>query len=137
MRLYPHLLHPVSVTIYQTDTGATVYDDDAREPVNQVGRKMARSLPGQVRYVSSMERKVSGSYGYEDGESGDVTFRQKDLDVMSVRLVPGDRITGIGTMGHDVYITRLMPFGHYPEFGHTLLKAFFTDRQPAKHRSAA
>lgn len=132
-RPYPRLLHPVPVLIEQIDTGATVYDEDAREPVQQAARKVVVTVPGQASYGSAASL-TPGAGGIREDEDGYVTFRQRDLDARSVALAVNDRFTSIGGVGHDAYVTRLQPMGHYPEFGNTLVRAYFADRQPAKHR---
>lgn len=133
MAPYPRLLHPVSVEIEQIDRGATNYDEDAREPIQQAARKAVVTLPGQASYGSSSSLG-HGSGGPQEGEGGYVLFRARDLEANSVTLQPDDRIIKVGNVDHDVYITRLQPAGHYPPYGHTLVKAFFSDRQPVKHR---
>lgn len=134
MRPYPRLLHPVVVVLEQIDRAATVYDEDTREPVQQAARKAAISLPGQASYGSSKEHSLK-PYGPEEGESGYVTFLARDLETRSIVLSVGDRITAIGKVEHDAYIGRLQPMGHYPEFGNTLVRAYYQDRQPAKVRT--
>lgn len=136
MTRYPRLLHPVLVQIEQADRSSTIYDDDAREPVGQVAVSTVVTINGQVKYGSSKQLGYQSSAGVQENEKGYVLFRQRDLDADSIVLKPSDRITMIGTVIHDVYITRLMPTGHYGAFGgNTLVKAFFEDRQPSKQRS--
>lgn len=136
MARYPRLLHPVPVQIERVDIGATVFDDDAREPVGQVAVSAVVTIDGQVKYGSSKQLSYQSGAGVQENEKGYVLFRQRDLDAQSITLQPSDRIIKIGRVDHDVYITRLMPAGHYGEHGgNTLVKAFFEDRQPSKHRS--
>lgn len=137
MASYPNLLHPVTVTIAQFDSDSTVYDDEAREPVQQAARSTEVELPGQVSYGSSRELSYELG-GRRENERGYVLFRQVDLDAKSVTLQPNDRITKIGQVVQDAYITRLEPKGHYSGFaGHTLVKAHFADREPSKQRRSA
>jgi hypothetical protein len=110
-----------------------MYDADTREPVQQVARKAAISLAGQVGYGASAD-KSGKPYGTIEGENGYVTFLARDLETRSITLSIGDRITRIGKVDHDAYITRLQPMGHYPEYGNTLCRAYFQDREPAKVR---
>jgi len=136
MSRYPKLLHPVPVQIEQADRGSTIYDDDAREPIGQVAVSAVVTISGQVKYGSSKQLGYQSGAGVQENEKGYVLFRQRDLDAASIALEPSDRITKIGTVDHDVYISRIMPTGHYAEFGgNTLVKAFFEDRQPSKQRS--
>ena len=130
---YPNLLHPVPVQIEQIDKGTTIYDDDAREPVQRAERKAVVTVPGQANYGSSSNQQY-GSGGPREGEGGYVLFRVRDLAAKSITLQSDDRLIGIGELGQDGYITRLQPRGHYPAYGHTLVRAYFSDRQPTKHQ---
>jgi hypothetical protein len=134
MRAYPRLIHPVQITIEQVDKPATLYDKDAREPVQQVARKTPVTLPGQVSYGSSSDFSPSAT-GPQSGEDGYVAFLARELERRDVTLVVGDRIRHIGKNEHDAYVTRVQPRGHYPEYGHTYIRAYFADRQPAKRRA--
>lgn len=136
-RPYPRLLHPVPVQLEQIDRGATVYDTDAREPVQQAARKTVVTIPGQASYGSRADLKFSAG-GPQEGEDGFITFRKLDLDARSITLHVNDRIVKVGAVVHDAYITRIQPMGHYPEFNSTLVRAYFSDRQPSKqHRRTA
>jgi hypothetical protein len=133
---YPRLLHPVPVIVEQVSIPETAYDLDAREPVQQAARLASVTIPGQAKYGSSKELSYESS-GPQAGERGYVLFRQRDLDSRGIVLAVNDRITKVGRTDHDSYITRLEPTGHYAEFGgNTLVKAYFADRQPSKHRRA-
>jgi hypothetical protein len=129
---YPNLLHPVPVEIDQVDRGTTIYDHDAREPIQQAARKSRVVVQGQVKWEEQYAEGHTRS-GTVEGALGYVLFRQVDLDAQSVVLQRGDRFGKIGTRATDVYVTSLRPVGHYPAYaGHTMLKAFFSDRQPSK-----
>lgn len=134
MRPYPNLIHPVAVTLEQIDRPATVYDENTRAPIQQAARKAAVTLSGQASYGSAagLMRKT---YGLIKDESGYVTFSRRDLVSRSITLSIGDRITLIGNESHDAYIVRLQPMGHYPEYGNTLVRAYYQDRKPAKQRA--
>lgn len=135
-RPYPRLLHPVTVLLEQISPSDTVYDPDTREPIQQAARAASVSLRGQVKYGVSKEMRVEPA-GIQENERGYVLFRQKDLTAASVSLAINDRISKIGRVNHDAYITRLEPTGHYGDLGgNTLVKAYFADRQPSKHRRA-
>lgn len=131
MRPYPRLLHPVSVVLEQIDRAATLYDEDTRAPLQQAARRASITIPGQASYGSSKDH-MARAFGPLEQESGYVTFLQRDLEAHSITLGIGDRITAIGNTTQNAYITRLQPMGHYPEFGNTLVRAYYQDRQPAK-----
>jgi len=132
----PKLIHPVDVVLEQVDDGETAWDDQAREPVFQAAHSAAVTLKGQASYGSSADLSFERA-GRRENESGYVLFRTADLEAAGVALRPNDRITKVGNVDHDVYITRLEPKGHYPKFGHTLVKAYFADRKPEKQRRTA
>lgn len=133
MSMYPRLLHPVLVTLEQSSISNTLYDEDAREPMQQSAYSTPVTIQGQVQYGSSREQSFRFG-GIREEESGYVLFRKLDLDGNSITLKINDRITNIGNIEHDCYITRLEPLGHYSAFGNTMVKAYFSDRQPGKHR---
>lgn len=128
----PNLIHPVPVTIEQIDKPATLYDEDAREPIQFAARATSKTIAGQVKWGSQFDETTT-RVGTVEGASGYVLFRQIDLTAAGVELQLEDRFSRIGTRDTDVYITRLRPVGHYPDHsGHTMIKAFFDDRQPSK-----
>lgn len=131
MRPYPRLLHPVTVSLEQIDRAATLYDDDTRAPLQQAAYKARLTISGQASYGSSKDY-APRAFGRLEQESGFVTFLQRDLEARSITLNIGDRIVAIGNTPHNVFITRLQPMGHYPEYGNTLVRAYYQDRQPAK-----
>lgn len=128
----PNLLHPVPVTIEQKATATTVYDEDAREPVGDVERTTPVIVEGQAKWRDQFAVDMEPG-GIQETSDGYVLFRRVDLDAESVTLQVFDRITRIGNIDTDVYITRLEWTGHYPDQGGpTMVKAHFADRQPAK-----
>jgi len=128
----PNLIHPVPITIQQLSKGDTLYDDDFREPIQQSVRTVSKVISGQVRWATSDDLSMTNS-GPREGEAGYVLFRYRDLAAASVTLQQNDRFTKIGNEIVDVYVTRTQPLGHYPSAGGaTLVKAFFTDRQPSR-----
>lgn len=128
----PRLIHPVPVTIEQISKAQTLYDEDAREPIQFAARPVSKTLDGQVKWQSQFSEKSTRA-GTVESASGYVLFRQVDLAAKSLVLQLEDRISRIGTRDTDVYITSLRPVAHYPDQGgHTLLKVFFNDRQPSK-----
>jgi hypothetical protein len=128
----PNLIHPVPIKIEQLDTGATYYDEDAREPIQFAARKTLKTVEGQVKWGAQKDDSDS-KMGSILGARGYVLFRRIDLAAQSIELADGDRFTEIGGISTDVYISRLEWTGHYPdEAGPTMVKAYFEDRAPAK-----
>lgn len=128
----PRLIHPVPVTIEQISKAATIYDDDAREPIQFAARPVTKKVDGQVKWQSQFSEQNTRA-GTVESASGYVLFRQIDLTAKAIVLQREDRFSRIGTRDTDVYITSLRPVGHYSDQGgHTMIKAFFDDRQPSK-----
>lgn len=129
----PNLIHPVPVELEQIDKGSTVYDDEAREPVQTISRSEKKTLKAQVLW-GGHEEATSTKAGLQEGERGYVLFRQKDLNKAGVTSIEtGDKFVKLGLISTLVFVTRQVPMGHYPSAGgHTLLKVFFADRAPAR-----
>ncbi len=128
----PNLIHPVPIDIQQIVKSETIYDDDLREPVQQAARPVTVKTVGQVKWNSQFELE-SQLGGAVEGSRGYVLFRRIDLEIQGIVLANNDRISKMGVRDTDVYITRLEPVGHYPDqSGHTLIKAHFNDRAPAR-----
>ncbi len=128
----PRLLHPVDISIEKIDRAATVYDPDAREPIFQASRKTIVVVPGQVNWGTQLGLE-STKAGPREGAAGYVLFRRVDLDAASITLEDNDRFARLGNVDCDLYVDRLEHEGHYPDHGGpTLVKAYFSDRQPAK-----
>lgn len=130
----PNLIHPIDITLEQLDTAATIFDPDAREPLQAAARSTSVLLKGQPRWSSQKQLEVAG-FGPADQVRGYVLFRYVDLNALSIVLKKNDRIIMQGQLVDEVYIVRIEPMAHYPDQnGASLLKAWFTDRLPAKER---
>ena len=132
--MLPNLIHPVDVTIEQIDQGGTFYDDDAREPIQVVGRSAQIVVKGQIKWGSQFDTEYQKT-GVVEGAKGYVLFRKVDLDAATITLQLNDRILKMGHVETDVYVKKLEWMGHYPDQdGPALVRAYFEDRQPA-HQS--
>lgn len=128
----PNLIHPVPITVEKISRDTTYYDEDAREPIQFADRPDSVTLDGQVKWFDEKELAAHKS-GPTEGSTGYVLFRQIDLTAYSLELEQNDRFTQIGLRTTDVYVKALRPVGHYPDIGgHTMIKAYFTDRQPSR-----
>ncbi len=128
----PNLLHPVPIIVEQIDHASTLWDEDARESVQQASRSTPVTLQGQVKW-GAVEEVEMERQGVAEGADGYVLFRKIDLDALGITLAPNDRFTAIAHVETDVYILKLQPMGHYTDQGgHTLVRAWFEDRTPAK-----
>jgi hypothetical protein len=128
----PNLIHPVPIIVEKISRSTTFYDEDAREPVQFADRPVETKIDGQVKWFDENELAATKS-GPAEGSSGYVLFRQIDLTAKSLELEQNDRFTKIGLRTTDVYVTALRPVGHYPDqAGHTMIKAYFADRQPSR-----
>ena len=109
-------------------------DEDAREPIGKPART-DENLVGQIYFQDQTWQ--SDREGLVDKTLGYVVFRTYDLDLASVTIAVGDKITAMGTgrgqISLPLYIYRFRYRGHHPDQGgFTLLKCWFTDRKPAK-----
>lgn len=129
----PRLIHPITITIEQIDKGATIYDHDTREPIQQASRSSTVTIKAQIRFRSLDEVDLRRGGDRLDAR-GYVLFRRKDMEKQSITINPNDKITSIGHQtGLEYFITRIEWIGHYPlHNGPSLLKAWFDDRAPGK-----
>lgn len=131
----PRLLHKVPVEITRINKAGTIYDADAREPVQQAARSAPVVVDGQVNWEGNFgggQARELDKAGPRTGEKGYVLFRYVDLNAKGITdLTHEDRISKIAGKAYDLYIVRLAPMGHYAN-GPTLVRAYFTDRDPSK-----
>jgi hypothetical protein len=124
----PRLLHPVPVVVEQIDRQATAYDDDAREAVQVVARKVTFTMSGQVKWISDMTLEAAKE-GAIERASGYVLFSLAELRAVDKMIVRGDRFASIGGRACNVFVERTEPTAHYPDLGGPgLLKAHFSSR---------
>jgi hypothetical protein len=124
----PRLIHPVVVLLEPSVVSETIYDEDAREPVQHLKRAVSVEIPGQVNWGGSenMEMTEGGAVLSADGY---VLFLKEDLDGVSVEIKVNDRIKKLGWNTVDLYVVRTQWLGHYPDMGGaTMIKAWFRDR---------
>jgi hypothetical protein len=137
----PNLLHPVPIRVEQIQRGAVEVDPDYDEEYEVIARAAVVVLPGLVKWGYSDHFRANDT-GPQEGEDGYVLFRLVDLRAQGlVSIYRGDKFIQLGgnpnAIGTDVYVVRLRFEGHYPDQnGPTLLKAFFSDRQPVKGSGA-
>jgi hypothetical protein len=136
----PRLQHPVNIYLRKADKGETaVWDEKLKEPVGQVRRKQKPiKLRAQIG-KGSADRAVATEGGTSEKSDGYLLFLTRELKTAKVTIEVDDRIVQIGEGDSarevDYYVIRLAWRGHYPEHrGHTLLKAFFEDRQSSRVR---
>ena len=130
--MMPNLLNPVPISIEKIDRAGTYFDPDAREPIQQAERASVVVVPGQVSWGTQLGLEPQKA-GPREGATGYVLFRYTDLTAAGVTLEDNDRFAKLGNVETDVYISKLEPCGHYKDQGGpTLVKAYFSDRQPAK-----
>jgi hypothetical protein len=128
----PRLIHPCSITIKRVDHGTTLYDEDAREPLQQATRLTSVTIQGQVSWADTSQ-KDTGRSGVLLNAQGYVLFRKLDLDAAGFAIQINDRISKMGHVETDVYVERLEWIGHYTELeGPTMIRAYFSDRLPSK-----
>lgn len=136
----PRLNHPVPVYLRKADkTETAVYDSKLKEPVGQVRRKQKPiKLRAQIG-KGTADRSVATEGGTSEKSDGYLLFLTRELKTAKVEIEVGDRVVQIGEDDSkrevDYYVIRLAWRGHYPEHrGHTMVKAFFEDRQSSRVR---
>ena len=136
----PRLLHPIKVFLRKADKEETaVWDEKLKEPIGQVRRKQKPiKLTAQIG-KGSADRSVATEGGTSEKSDGYLLFLTSELKLKKVTIEIGDRVIQIGEGDSerevDYYLLRLAWRGHYPEHrGHTMLKAFFEDRQSSRVR---
>lgn len=135
---YPNLIHPIQIEIEQIIPGETFYDPDTREPIQQAARSETVVVPGQPRIRSGDELNIVSRGGNRPESEGYILFRKVDLDARGIVLNINDRITKIGHLEQQLYITRLEWIGQLQDYnGPTLVKAWYEDRRPSKYPSYA
>ena len=126
----PTLIHPVDVIIEQGIKAQTSFRSDAREPVRRLKRTAPITLSAQIKWNRS-DDPVMEFEGVTEGSRGYLLFKYKDLENVSVVIKRGDKIIKIDRIDYELFVTQLRPAGHYPDQGGaTLLKAYFSDREP-------
>lgn len=123
----PRLLHPVPVIIEVRDLSQTIFDDDAREPVRQVERSTAVTVNAQILWDFRNDPKPLEG-GLEYLESGYILVKLTEIRALGLDFKFGDRITKIGDLDTELYITRSRPMAHYPPNGAALMRYYFGDR---------
>ena len=126
----PDLVHPIPVEIEQIDKSSTDWDDDAREAIRTVARTAVKKLNAQISW-SVKDDPNPEKMGISEETRGYLLFKKKDLSGESVTISRGDKISKIGHDIVELYVTGLIPVGHYPDQGGaSLLQAYFGDRNP-------
>ena len=127
------LIEPRPIIIAQVNKGATIYDDDAREPVKQVRRAVPVQLEAQVSWTrnrrTSFNRGAQG--GVQDSATGYLVFMRRDVAAAGVTLQRGDRITSIAGVAVNpvLYLIGEQRAGHLS--GSANLEIWdFTDKRP-------
>lgn len=127
----PNLIHPVDATIQPANRAGAHYDRDAREPMRSVARATTITLPVQVHYNSIAEPSW-GDTGATSATEGYLLARYCDLTARSYTPRRGDRVTALGHVATELYLSMKEGAGHYPDQdGASLIKLHFTDRRPS------
>jgi hypothetical protein len=130
----PRLIHPIPIELETLSKSTTIYDEDAREPVQAAARTATKTVVGQVKWAQEYALDMAKG-GPQEGSLGYILFRYVDLQAQGIELKQNDRITKIGHLETDVYVKSLEPVGHYPDqVGASMVKAHFMDRQPSRQR---
>lgn len=137
----PRLLHRTPVYLRKIDREFTaVMDDNLHEPVGEVRREPKPiRLECQHQPNSKDDPRVASSGGIALESDGYCLFLTSELRAAKVTIEDGDRIVQIGDEPNDFtvnyYIVKVKPMGHYRQHGGaTMLRAYYEDREPSRHR---
>jgi len=133
----PRLLHPTPVKIRKSNRAATKYDRQAREPVGKVARGPVIPLFAQVSWKN--EKFTIEREGGTTVVDGYLLFLRTDLERLGIDIEYQDQIIEMGTGAAlrevNLYVEAIQYRGHNPNYGgHTLVKAWFSDKDPVRHR---
>lgn len=133
----PRLLHPTLVKIRKVSTAGTKYDRQSREPIGKAARGAEIPIYAQVSDRGS--KFVIEREGAKVVVDGYYLFLRTDLVALGIDIEYGDQVVERGEdnalrqVNH--YIEMVQDRGHNPNYGgHTLLKAWFSDKAPVRHR---
>jgi len=132
----PRLLHKTLVKIRQQNQSGTKYDRRAREPVGKVARRVPIYPYAQVSWKSAVIKTTAE--GNEVTVDGYLLFLRTDLVKLGIDIQYSDLIYEIGTgpalRSVNLFVEMIQYRGHNPNYGgHTLVKAWFTDKSPTRH----
>lgn len=136
----PTLHHPLNVVIEPLATDETIYDTNAREQIQIVGRKPTVRIQAQIEYRDFVQHGQSEARYKREGffgeERGYLLIRYIDARAKSYTPAIGDKIVMIGDgslepLATSAFVHRLKPTIHYPRLGRTAVKLYFADRKPA------
>lgn len=132
----PRLLHPTLVKVRKSNQAGSKYDRQAREPVGKVARGAVISIQAQVCWKNAkFEIEREGGKVIVDGY---LTFLRTDLVRLGIDIEYQDLIIEMGTGAAkrevNLYVEAIQYRGHNPNYGgHTLVKAWFSDKAPVRH----
>lgn len=109
------LISPSPVVIEQVDKSATLYDQDAREPIRQVARGPQVQLSAQISWGRSARVGWTrgGQGGAQEEASGYLVFLQREVLAKGITLGRGDRVVKIAGKARTVYLTNQQDAGHH------------------------
>lgn len=135
----PNLIHPIDVTVQRLNRSELVMDADAREPMHGARSVAADTVTVKAQISwGTRGQPQSEMGGVEEKSDGHITCRWSDLVLLTGGAFKrGDRVTQLGTgaraIAVDLYITKNIPMGHWPDQGgSTLVRFYFQDRKPVQ-----
>lgn len=124
------LLFPVDVEIEPVDKASTHYDDSAREPVLQVARAAAVTIPAQVEWTER-NRPNPTRAGVQNKSRGYLVLLTRTLPPYSYEPKRGDKIVTIPNRPGIYFVTSVTPHAHRNGVPQTL-HLEFSDRSPTQ-----
>ena len=133
----PRLLNKVPVTIALIDKAATLYNENAGEPIRTANRATIVTLSGQIHWgkedVPDFEKE-----GVVEKSDGWVTMRVKDLNAQNLvdekgnpGILRGSTFKQFGKQKDlELFVVKSKPLGHWTnKDGMTLVRIYFQDRK--------
>jgi hypothetical protein len=112
-------------------------DPDTKEPIGKVARNTYNELYAQISWKNEKTEVTIGGKKYVF--DGYCLFLKKDLDDKGITIGEGDQVVRMGEGNAEVtvslYVDAIQRRGHNPIYGgHTLIKAWFNEKQPVRHK---
>ena len=128
-------IHPANRTIAGPNSGLDFYDEEAREPIQDVPRESTVTINAQLTFFKKEDVKKEEK-GVSLRTSGHVAFRMIDLKAIGYVPKYGDKVVKLtqkdGT-SYDVaiyFVSNGKLSGYYHRDGFTLMLIDITDKEP-------
>lgn len=131
----PTLIEPIAVLFQQIDKAATTFSSGVsgrREIQNYVARTATASIQAQVAFGDADNKPNYTQLGVDEQAKGYLVIRYKDMAALGITLKRGDKIIKLGNLDVSYFLLHGNgdPAAHFSSIGFSLLRLFFSDREP-------